>query len=450
MVCVRSPAWSHGAVSTVTDQRQNPPLRPSTGLQPKPVSLPSGHGDRSRVTLEEVLEAGIQNLRLSLDMAGTGELDFEALDHAVSATRSQLVTSEALATDSDEIDPVAAEREGGEGVVSHEIHCLVALIEAGTTPPSFADDAQSALERASIILHEAHQVLGFDSQRYGRDVDIILRSADSVDLERFARASIADLSATLPHHVFDAWMPAILTTVRRATVSPCDWLAEISVSSDSHAKEALWPFIINELLVGLKNRTQPIDPGVHAIDPLAVEVAIERLSRLPAIQRSLLAPGMFSLRQSFAHELLIRLMDGPARHAVGPLLLAAFHEELPVDPGMSFCVFATRKYDDSIGWLLTEQLKNLDAPVTDEVQRSVAWVLMSALEQLDGERRREIWVPASIDWLGGRDVSLDSDVQRASTHTLMERVASERKGLHKVWTRESRRAAQNALKNGGL
>ncbi len=159
---------------------------------------------------------------------------------------------------------------------------------------------------------------------------------------------------------------------------------------------------------------------------------------------------MFSLTQTFAHDLLARLMDGPARHVVGPVLLAAFREALPVDPGVSFCVFATRQYDESIGWLLSEQMKNMDAYVTDDVQRSAAWVLMSAIEQLHGERRGEVWIPAALGWLGARDMALDSDVQLTSTRALMGRIVSERHGLRKVWSRDCRRAAQTALNQGAF
>ncbi|QDV05144.1 hypothetical protein Poly30_06390 [Planctomycetes bacterium Poly30] len=432
----------------------DPNRQANTGPQPRFASgkhrAPGSDESANRVTLEDVLEAGTQNLRLSLDLAGHGDLDFEALDEAVAATRSTLVSQEALTSATEGHDPVAAEREGGAGVVSNEIHCLVSLLEAGTRPPNFANEAQGALERASIILHEAHQAIGFDTQKYGKKVDVILRSADSVDVERFARDAVKDLSASLPHHVFDAWMPAILTTARRATASLCDWLAEIAATSSDHAREALWPFIIDDFLTNLKGRTRPLDPGVHAIDSLAMDLAIERLSQLPSIKRSVLAPGMFSLSQTFACELLLRLMDGSARHVVGPVLLSAFKQELPTDPGVGYCVFAARQYDESIGWLLAEQMKNLDACVTDEVQRSAAWVLMSALEQLHGERRGEVWIPASIEWLASRDVTLDSDVQLASTRSLMERIVSERQGFRKVWSRDCRRAASQALKSGGL
>ncbi len=404
-------------------------------------------GNAPRVTLEDVLEAGTQNLRLSLDLAGSdGDLDFEALDEAVAATRERIVST-AEVDDDDDFDPVAAEREGGGGVVSNEIHCLVSLLEAGTSAPNFSNEAQGALERASIILHEAHQIIGFDTAKYGKHVDIILRSADSVDVERFARAAIKDLSASLPHQVFDAWVPTIMVAARRATPSLCDWLAEISAESSGHAKEALWPHIVDELLINLKGRTHELDPSVHALTAISMDLAIERLSQRPSISRSVFAPGMFSLQQTFAHDLLLRLMDGPARHSVGPVLLAAFKEHLPTDPGVSYCVFSARQYDESIGWLLSEQMKNLDGYVSEEVQRSAAWILMSSIDQLHGERRGEVWLPAALEWLGSRETSLDSDVQLESTGTLFKRIVSERSGLRKVWSRDCRRAAQQALEN---
>lgn len=400
-----------------------------------------------RVTLEDVLEAGTQNLRLSLDLAGSSnDLDFEALDEVVAATQERLVSLRNLEEDPD-FDPVALEREGGAGVVTNEIHCLVSLLEAGTETPNFADEAQAALERASIILHEAHQIIGFDTAKYGTKVDVILRSADSVDVQRFARAAIADLSASLPHQVFDAWMPTIMVAARRATPSLCDWLAEISVDSTEHGKEALWPFIVDELLINLKGRTQPLDPNVHSISPIALNLAIERLSNRPSINRAVFAPGMFSLGQTFVHDLLLRLMDGPARHSVGPVLLGAFKESLPTDPCISYCVFACRQYDESIGWLLSEQMKDLDGYVSEEVQRSAAWILMSSIDQLHGERRGELWIPGALEWLGGRDTSLDSDVQLDSTRTLFQRVVTERTGIRKVWSRDCRRAAQQALRS---
>ena len=439
----------------VTDQRpqSNPGRTPRPDQAANFAEAPFGQAKRKkedvqRVTLEDVLEAGTQNLRLSLDLAGTGgDIDFEALDEAVAATRSRIVSSPSI-DDEGDFDPVAAEREGGGGVVRNEIHCLVALLEAGTTKPNFSDEAQGALERASIILHEAHQIIGFDTAKYGTVVDVVLRSADSVDVERFARAAITDLSAALPHHVFDAWMPTIMVAARRATPSLCDWLAEISALSSNHAKEALWPFIVDEFLIGLKGRTYALDPNVHDITAISMDLAIERLSRRPSIIRSVFAPGMFSLQQTFAHELLLRLMEGPARHNVGPVLLAAFKEALPTDPGVSYCVFSTRQYDEAIGWLLSEQMKNLDSYVSEEVQRSAAWILMSSIDQLHGERRGEVWIPGAIEWLGSRETSLDSDIQLDSTRALFERIATERNGIRKVWSRDCRRAASQALESG--
>ena len=76
-------------------------------------------GAPRRVTLEDVLEAGTQNLRLSLDLAGSeGDLDFEALNEAVTATREQIVQRSEEEEGGGTFDPVAAEREGGGGVVS--------------------------------------------------------------------------------------------------------------------------------------------------------------------------------------------------------------------------------------------------------------------------------------------------------------------------------------------
>ena len=242
-------------------------------------------------------------------------------------------------------------------------------------------------------------------------------------------------------------MPAIMVAARRATPSLCDWLAEISADSTEHGKEALWPFIVDELLINLKGRTQPLDPSVHAISSIALNLAIERLSNRPSINRAVFAPGMFSLGQTFVHELLLRLMGGPARHSVGPVLLAAFKEVLPTDPCISYCVFACRQYDESIGWLLSEQMKDLDGYVSEEVQRSAAWILMSSIDQLHGERRSEVWIPGALEWLGARETSLDSDVQLDSTRTLFQRVVTERAGIRKVWSRDCRRAAQQALRN---
>ncbi|MEM8712791.1 MAG: hypothetical protein AAGG01_17705 [Planctomycetota bacterium] len=430
-----------------------------TNPQPNPESavprleFPSGsqrgHAQgTAHVTLEEVLEAGTQNLKLSLDITGEENLDFEALYDVVEATKVRLAADH----DGSDVDgnPVASEREGGSGVVANEMQCLVSLLEAGTQTPNLQDDAQAALERASIILHESHQAIGFDTQRYGKAVDVMLRSADTVDVERFARSAVVDMSASLTHHTFDAWMPAILLTARRASPSLCDWLAGIAANGSVHAQEALWPYVVDELLVSLKDRQEAAPGIVYALDGLSLDLAIERLAKLPSIHRSVLAPGMFSLRQTSLHHLLIRLMDGPARYVVGPVLLAAFRETLPTDAGISFCLFASRQYDDSIGWLLTEQLKNLDQPVHVDVQRTAAWTLLSALEQLPPERRNEVWIPGALEWLGSRDMSMDADVQVDSTRGILQRIVSERRSLRKVWSRDCRRAAAQALTNEGL
>ena len=406
-----------------------------------------GLGPARHVSLEEVLEAGTENLRLSIDLASENGLDFESLDEAISATESRLTSA---ATREQETDVGVEERDGGIGVVTNEIHCLVALLEAGTTTPVFNDPERAALERASILLHEAHQAIGFDTQKYGRTIDVILQSVGGESVERFARLAITDLCEQLPHSTFDAWLPAVLPAARRASGSLCDWLAAIAANVNNHGREALWPFMIDDLLVNLKGRQKGLEGDVWRLDPLAQGTAIERLCQLPAIARSVFAPGVFSQEQTFMHDLLIRLMDGPARLTVGPVLLAAFKDTLPADPGVSFCLFAARQYDESIGWLLAEQLHDLNAAVSMDTQRTAAWILMSAIDNLHPERRREVWIPGALEWLGSRDQSLDSDVQRDAAKALFNRISSERDGLRKVWSRDCRRTAAQALKDGGF
>lgn len=423
-------AAAHGAI------RANPAEAPAQGSRP--------------LSLEDVLEAGKDSLRLSLDLVSGSEIDFETLDDAVHQTRQAVGASgEEPRTDAGTIDLAAPRVHSEFDDAVGELEAFVRSLESSAESPRFdAFDEYAAFENTSILLHQFDLARSRDLDDWSRALSVCTKGLDPAGVAALILEATRDTAEQRPCEEFDAWMESLIPILRRTVPNLSDRLAAFAVEASPHGREVLWPFVVDELLVTLKGRREGPDPRVHDLDAVALERAIERLCALPAIARGRVAPGMLSISQSFAHPLVLRLMQSPARHVIGPVLLGAFRDTLPKDPGIGFCVLAMRQYEESLGWLLATQLESPGVPVHPDVQRSAAWLLVSVLDSMPTERREETWVAGALYWLGERDSLDDAESQRSGTADLLRSVVAERNGLRRSWNKECRRAAKAALAQG--
>ena len=427
-------------------------LRVQKGLAKGLTRMPDPKPEHARYSLEDVLDVGAKSIRSSLGSAEDQELDFAAIDGVIERTRSALTVPKRDVTGSD-LDPTQEEDEGGRGIGAVELEQLVAILETGSGDTQLENTEAALLECASILLHEAHKVrvecLGSDSVRaVAQRVETALRGVPPESVTPFLQASLVDMAEALPHDEFDVWMQAVSPMLRRAIPLLLDRLSEFAISASPHGRAAFWPYVVDEFLLALGSRQGALDPRVHALEPEELEQACARLGELQALGKGLLAPGGFKIAQTFAHSIVLTLMRSPAAHRFGPLLFAAFRETPPADPGARACVFACRRYESSLGWILTEQLGSIRTRLSPDAERAAAWVLYSELECLEPERRLESWLPEALEWLGFRDVAGDPPEQTDPTRSLFERIANTRRGLKHEWNRECRKIARRVLKEG--
>ena len=403
-------------------------------------------GDGAQLSLEQVLAAGAQDFQSSLGIGDDEALDFEGLSDAVEQAQSALVSH--LMSSGDGSDPVAKEREGGDGVDAEYLTTLIQLHEQAGGSTDLGRAGADPFHEASILLHATYRDPALSALAMGRAVDSVLGSVESTPAYYFIIRAVHDMANHATHEDFDRWLPAAMPTLRRCATPLIDRVTEAAVASTDHGKAALWPYAVDEMLVTLSGRKAGLDPRIHELDPLAMEDAVRRLAGLNAVSRQRLASGMFSMNQTFVHAIFVGLMKTSGRSLIGPILFEKFREFTPADPGVSLCMFAHRQHKPELDGILAEQLKDLRSPIGDKAQGTAAWLLVGALESLPSDRRGETWIPAALDWLGDRDASGDLEAQAKATVTLLQRVESERSGLKRTWNKECRQAAKRALRGG--
>ena len=413
--------------------------------------LPSEEHDVARrMSLEEVLHVGTESLLDSLDEADRGAMNFEVLENVVSRTETTLAGRSFDEPTEDNGDPVAREREGGDGIGAPELEQLVSILEREGDMPVLAENAKQRLESASILVHEVHRIGTADPEAFGRRIEERLRTVQPERMTEFLWTSCQDMAGVLSSEDFDMWMRAMVPMLRRAVPFFPDRLAGFAAVATPNIREQVWPHVVDEFLLALITRSREIDPRALDLDPESQAEAVERLLKLSAFGGARLKPGTYRIDAEFARPIAIKLMESAAHEKFGPLLLWAFRESMPFDFGVRSCVLAHRRYGDELGWVLTQQLKTPRAALIGDAQRSTAWVLTNGINELEQERRSETWIADAIRWLGERDMAHDANEQRYALLDLLERITDERRGLRRCWNSGCRKAASRALENRSL
>ncbi len=408
---------------------------------------------RENRALEEVLETGERSIRKTMGSRAEDGFDYETIEGAM--TEAGVVVIQSGLEDGDAVDPVAEEREGGDGIGVLELAQLVAILE--TEPAAVALDSRAPvqLERASILLHQAWQPAppeaGPSSARaMARRLEATLQGVDPSTVSAYLWDALSDLAMWLPVEHFDAWMEVAGPMIRRAVPMLIDRMIELAISADDSTRETLWPHIVDGFLLALATRPRELDARIFDLPSVALDRSYARLGNLRALGLGLFKPGDFKLDQTFAHSAILALMATPLQASVGPVLLAAFRETMPADPGVRACVLAYRSYNESMGWVAAVQLAAGREPLSSDHERAVAWCLLSGFRELESDRRSEPWIPEALEWLGARDRSYDPDEQLAETDALFDAVLNERQGrFRRAWSKECRHSAAWAKEQWG-
>lgn len=402
--------------------------------------------------LEEVLGTGERSIRNTMGSRLDEGFDYETIEGAM--TEAGVVVCQSGIEDTG-VDPVGAEREGGDGIGVMELAQLVAILETEPPGPALNTRAPVQLERASILLHQAWQPNppehGPTSARsMARRLEATLQGVDPSTVSAYLWDALADLATALPMESFDAWMDVTGPMIRRAVPMLIDKMTELVISTDDATLETLWPHIVDAFLLSLGTRPRELDGRIYNLPADALGRAHVRLGKLRAFGMSLLKPGDFKLEQTFAYSTILSLMASPLHVSVGPVLLAAFRETMPADPGVRACLLAHRTYNEWTGWVAAAQLAAGRGALAGDEERSVAWCLLNALTGLPQERRQEQWVPEAIEWLGARDRSLDPDAHFDEANAFFDAVMNERIGpLRRAWSKECRQSAAWAKEQWG-
>lgn len=378
--------------------------------------------------------------------------DFETIEGAM--TEAGVAVSRSGVHDTG-FDPAAEEREGGEGIGVLELDQLVAILETEPAGPSLDARGPVQLERASIFLHQAWELEPSDhgrvsSRSMSRRLEAAFVGVDPSTVSAYLLEAMSDVAPTAPAENFDAWMDIAGSMFRRAVPMLVDRMIELATALGGETAETLWPHIVDGFLLSLGTRPRELDRALFDLPEDTLDRGYARLGKLRAFGTSLFKPGSFKLDQAFAYPTMLALMESPLHASVGPVLLAAFRDTMPTDPGVRACMLAFRSYNDSVGWVLARQLAAGCEPIDVASERLVAWFLLGAFQGLDPERRGEPWIPEAFEWLGARDRSQDTLEQFEETNALFDAVTGERQGhFRKAWSKACRRSAAWAKDQGG-
>ncbi|MEZ6016083.1 MAG: hypothetical protein R3F49_13270 [Planctomycetota bacterium] len=422
-------------------------------LRPEPpISSSATKGRITAPGLQHVLGAGSDSLRRALARLQEGAVDFEALDAAFDVARHTLRADE-VSSEASSADPVAAEREGGDGVSAVELEELVRALEQPSVQP-ILELEEVAREEASIVVQllvesddtESHVRASHRLEELRRkeldEAAAGIARADAHAIVGVLIEAIVELAETLPIAEFDRVYLHLGPTFRRLVSPFLEHLTLLTARMTPHGVEALWPHATDELLIHLRSRRAGLDPRLELPPSDARARALQRLSKLPAIAEGRLDSQALEMDQRFVHGLMLELLSvKSARPVVGRALLSALRRTPPALPWLANVLRAAEECTPAVEpFVQAAVISASGGEVHPKLVELAANVLINVLSKLDPERRLDPWVPGALEWLG------DHGPLRALD--FLERVQRERKLLRPTWSKQCRRAARAGIKRG--
>ncbi len=220
------------------------------------------------------------------------------------------------------------------------------------------------------------------------------------------------------------------------------WLAVWEGLVEPAHKETAWPFIVNDLLLGL-TWDDPADKLslYHELSDFPVRERYDLLARLeemPALREKALADDLFAAPAPLLYPVHQLLLRSSASEEHGPRLLQRLQTQ-QAHPLVSLLLRSLGEYDAGSVKLYQAML---DQGVVERVAPSLADAagryLKAIITRLDDSELAEEWVPEAVEWLG----RLQS---RKSEDVLLDIVHEKKWFFFPVWPAPARDAARRGL-----
>jgi len=220
------------------------------------------------------------------------------------------------------------------------------------------------------------------------------------------------------------------------------WLAVWSGLKTLTEKERAWPYIVNDLLMGLEWADHEAKIALYeALSSISVNERtdlLKKLETLGALQEKILAPDLFHARAPLLYGVHQLLMSSALAEMHGPQM----HQRLAYQkahPMVSILMEGFTGYNHAHRNAYRAILaQGVSGEISDDLQDVTLRHLKGTLSRLPAERRNEPWVTDAIQWYGktGGD----------GARPVIERILKEKKFfVWPVWPASCRKAARAAL-----
>jgi hypothetical protein len=378
----------------------------------------------------------IRHAKMALDLSrdpGTVDLAFRVMCHEIGGES---------ATPAERAKPLQHE-DFAFSPAALSTACLELASRQATLPPPVASALRDTTIVALCLLAE-----GGDSRIPAGCLDALDAgvAAPEFGIEDLdALGALAAGAAARGPAVIDQMLPPLLRSLRRHQGRRVAELWERLWPGDAGAQSALWPHLVNDLLLGLgaASDTTEMELWMEAnlIETAAAPELAERLARLEALSGNGATARLGNLMQvptARVGRVLSVLMRGPLADRLGP----AFHQALRRLAGNELprvLAEALVSYDPEHRHFYVDLARELGAATKSPRFRMQAGkVLAETLAELTPAERREDWTVTAIAWL--------PDLAGASARPLLAGIAAQRRFLVlKAWPAACRAAARAAL-----
>lgn len=291
------------------------------------------------------------------------------------------------------------------------------LLSAGVAPPTSGhvlDALRATCRRPELGEAEAAVIAGSLKS---------LAEAGRSDLIDRAAPLMAELRQSHPELVSAVW-------------------SKIAGECEPAARTALWPHLVNDLLLGLAPAPDSViaqlclRAGELGFDQAVTQAA--RLSELPCALGAPLADDIFHVPPARARCVHAALLHTPAAGNHGPLLHRALARR-PLDALTGVLMNAVGSYGPHHKALFLSLLREGGLENGSQQLLTLASTLLAQeLDNLTGVERHRTWAPEAIAWLGR--------LAPGAARPVLQRVLTERRWLWRhAWPEACRAAAAAAL-----
>ena len=276
----------------------------------------------------------------------------------------------------------------------------------------------------------------------GRELNRFL-SGDLQTRERSVlSAAIHELLGRMDYALIDRSLPLLLRPFRRLR-SVSDFLLNICRPSSLPELEAIWPHMVNEILMGLEGEGSVKVMELHrqavGLSEAGMREEVLRVECLEAIQENRFSRQIFRPPIPELFPIFAALLSSSRTAAIGQFLLKGLQTHPPGWAGAEALLFL-KEYNTSCQEFLIKLLHDHSKKgVSKGLQRMAAAIIVDALDSLPEDCRVEPRVPKAIRALGS--------LSFRKVEPILLKVLKSRKYLFlHTWPAACRRSARQALR----